>query len=102
MSAYRPVEAAVKVLSLIPVLAGNELTGLTPGQLSKALDISPAQIGHYLVTLQEAGFAEPLGDSGRWRLGPRLVQVAIAFMTHVDAQEKLVAETKQRYSRNPS
>lgn len=96
--AYRPVEAAVKVLSLIPLLAGNEMTGLTPGQLAKSLDISPAQIGHYLVTLQEAGFAEPLGDTGRWTLGPRLMQVALAHLSHMDRQQKVLDETKQRFS----
>lgn len=96
--AYRPVEAAVKVMSLIPVLAGNEMTGLTPGQLSQATGIAPAQIGHYLVTLQAAGFAEPLGDTGRWTLGPRLAQVALAHLNHMDRQQKVLDETKQRFS----
>lgn len=100
--AYRPVEAAVKVLSLLPVLAGNEMTGLAPGQLAKALDIAPAQVGHYLETLRVAGFAEQIGNTGRWSLGPRLVQIAIAHMNHISRQEQLLAETKQRFSRAPS
>ena len=96
--AYRPVAAAVNVLSLIPALAGHEMTGLLPGQLSKALGIAPAQIGHYLVTLEAVGFAEQLGDTGRWALGPKLMQVALAHLTHMSRQQQVLDETKQRFS----
>lgn len=101
-SSYKPVQAALNVLSIVPLLAGNEMAGLTPGQITKALGLAPSQVGHYLATLQEAGMAEPLADTGRWRLGPKLIQIALAFMRHLDEQERVLQETRQRYSRTPS
>lgn len=97
-SSYKPVEAAAKVLALITILAGNEFTGLTPTQLATATGMSLVQVGNYLATLQEADFAEPILDTGRWRLSARLMKIAIAHLMHVDEQQKRLDEVKQRYS----
>lgn len=97
-SSYKPVEAAMKVLSIIPLLAGNELTGLTPSQVAEGTGLSVVQVGNYLATLQQADFAEPIGDTGRWRLSARFMRIAMAHLRHVDAQQRALDEIKQRFS----
>jgi len=100
-SSYKPVEAALKVLKIIPVLAGHEFTGKLPGEIATAIGVSAASVGHYLKTLEEIGYAEQIPETGRWRLGPKIVQISIAFMRHMDDQERKTSEVKNRFTREP-
>lgn len=95
-------EAQQRICEMLRVLAGNEFTGLAPSQIAKAMNVSASVITRDLFNLQKAGFAEPLGDTGRWRLGPKLVQIGLAFMTHSDEQRRLLEETHARYTRKPT
>lgn len=83
------------------MLAGHEVNGLAPGDIAKALGTSAANTHRDLRVLQKCGLAEPLPDGTRWRLGPRLVQVAIAYQTQIAAARQRLDETEQRYSRIP-
>ena len=98
-SSYKPVESALKVLKIIPVLAGHEFTGKTPGEIATAIGVGAASVGHYLVTLEAAGFAERIPDTGNWRLGPAPVRIGLAYMRHLDAAERKMAEIKNRFTR---
>ena len=53
-----------------------------------------------LWNLENAGVAEQL-EGGGWRLGPKLVQVALAFHRGLDALKRSVDEIEQRYTRSP-
>lgn len=99
-SSYKPVESALRVLQIIPILAGHEFIGKTPGEIAKATGSSPSQVGHYLVTLEAAGFAERVPDTGNWRLGPALPRIGLAFMRHLSAQEQKLAEITNRFTRD--
>lgn len=94
-------EAQLRLCRAIALLAGNEFDGVAPSELAKALKTNPANITRDLANLVEAGFAEQMPDSGRYRLGPKLIQIALAFQRHVARVSSRLAELEQRYTREP-
>lgn len=92
--------AQQRVLAIQLLLAGNEFTGVLPSELARALDTSLPNMTRDLFNLEKAGIAERM-PTGRWRLGPKLVQIALAFTTHVGRQSDQLTEIKQRYTRPP-
>lgn len=92
--------AQQRLLKAVLLLAGNELAGLAPSDLAKALDTNPSNVTRDLANLKEAGLAEQLPDTGRWRLGPKVVQIAVDFYTNLDRTQSRVDEIKQRYTRS--
>lgn len=95
-------QAQRRILQVVLTLAGNELMGLAPSEIQRALEIiSGSTVTRDLAVLKDLGIAEQIQETGRWRLGPRLVQVAIAHLNHMDRSQKRVDEIRQRYSREP-
>jgi DNA-binding IclR family transcriptional regulator len=93
--------AQQRLLKVVVLLAGNEFNGLAPSDLAKALNTNPSNITRDLANLKEAGLAEQLTDTGRWRLGPKLVQIALAFSDHMSRSSSRMDELQQRYTRQP-
>lgn len=89
-----------RVLKVLLALAGHEFEGMAPKDLGQAVGTSLQNITRDLDNLRTAGLAEPL-ENGRWRLGPKLVQVAVAFQMHLARAQDRLAEVQQRYTRNP-
>ena len=90
-----------RILDAIRVLAGHELHGLAPKDLVVALGTSPASITRDLHNLVTAGFAEQIAETGRYRLGPGLVRIAIAHATAMERAQQRLAETINRYRTEP-
>jgi len=88
-----------RLLRTILLLAGNELAGLAPSDLAKALDTGPSNVTRDLANLKEAGLAEQLPETGRWRLGPKVVQIAVDFQLNLGRSQSRVDEIRQRYTR---
>lgn len=101
MSADYINAAQQRLLKVVVLLAGNEFGGLAPSDLAKALNTNPSNITRDLANLKEAGLAEQLIDTGRWRLGPKLVQIAVAFTEHIARSSDRMSELKHRYTRTP-
>lgn len=95
-------EAQQRLCKMIRLLAGNEFGGLAPSELAKALGTNPSNVTRDLFNLQKAGIAEEVADSGRWRLGPALVQIGLAFSLHLDRARSRFDEINQRYTRTPN
>lgn len=91
-----------RVLQVLLALAGNEFHGVTPGELAKATRSTASNMTRDLANLSLAGLAEEIPDTGRWRLGPKMVQLALAHLRHMDDIERRHNEVRQRYSREPS
>ncbi len=87
--------------SVLMALAGNELMGVAPGEIARGLGVSPSNVTRDLAVLAKVGLAEQIPETGRWRLGPRIVQIALAFSTQLDRAKSRVAEIEQRYTRQP-
>ena len=90
-----------RILDAIQLLAGHELHGLAPKDLVAALEVSPASITRDLHNLKEVGFAEQIQETGRWRLGPKVVQLSFAFSTELSRARQRLDEITLRYTRQP-
>jgi DNA-binding IclR family transcriptional regulator len=89
-----------RLLQVIRTLAGNEIEGLAPGDIAKLVPCAPSQVTRDLANLKHFGWAEQLATTGRWRLGPQIVQIATRHMTAIDRASKKLDEVANRYSRS--
>lgn len=92
-------DAQQRILGLVLALAGNEIEGLAPGQLAKLNDCEPSKITRDLANLKHLGWAEQITSTGRWRLGPALVQVALRHTAALDRAQSRLTEIVNRFSR---
>lgn len=90
-----------RILKVILALGGHECEGVAPTEIARAVDAAAGQITRDLWNLREAGFAEQIEATGRWRLGPRPIQVFCAFSDGIALRQRQLDETRQRYTRNP-
>jgi DNA-binding IclR family transcriptional regulator len=93
-------EAQQRILKLALLLAGNEFAGVPPAVLARELGSTASNMTRDLYNLRKAGYAEEV-TPGRWRLGPRLVQVAVAFAGEVGRMKTELDELSARYTRRP-
>lgn len=92
-------EGQQRLLKLLQVLAGHEITGMLPSDIARAQACSASMVTRDLANLQLGGFAEQLPETGRWRLGPALVQIGLKHMAALDRAQKRLDETRNRFSR---
>ncbi len=88
-----------RMLRLIVLLAGNEITGLAPADIARQQDCSASMVTRDLDNLRTGGFAEQVPETQRWRLAPEVVQIATKHMAALDRAEQRLVETRNRYSR---
>lgn len=90
-----------RTLRALLVLGAN-FQGLRLMEVAKALNTAAPNALRSLENLRAAGLAErdPIHED-TWFLGPRVVQIGLAFETHAaDATNKL-SERHRRYTRQP-
>lgn len=92
-------EPQQRLMQLIRTLAGNEIEGLAPGEIAKLNSWPASQVTKDLANLKHFGWAEQISATGRWRLGPEIVQIATRHMTALDRAKRRLEETTNRYSR---
>lgn len=100
-------EAQQRVLFVMLALAGHEFDGVSLTEIATALAQRTGKskasqknnVFRDLHNLKEAGLAEQLPDSERWRLTPRLVQIATSYQRYIDRAAARLDETRQRFSR---
>lgn len=92
-------EGQQRILRLVSLLAGNEVHGLPPSEIAKLQSCSAPMVTRDLDNLRTAGFAEQVPETGRWRLSPQVVQIAIKHMAALDRAQQRLTETVNRYSR---
>ena len=90
-----------RIIKVMLRLAGHELTGIAPGEIARALNISPSAVSRDLANLHIAGLAEQLPESSNWRLTPRLSQIGLAMLSSAERARFKVDEIVQRYTRDP-
>ncbi len=91
-----PNQSAIKVLSVLNVLLGHFAHGLTPTDLAKATGLSASNITNYVATLEEAGFAERIPETGRIRPSSRLAQHAVSILRSLDTARQRIDEMTNR------
>ena len=101
-------DAQQRLLFVQSALAGHEVNGVTLTEITNAWAQRAGKVNQKnnifrdLQNLRLAGYAEQLPDSDKWRLGPRVVQIALAHMQAIERASVRLQETRQRYSRDPS
>lgn len=94
--------ALTKGVRVLFALAGHEVDGLSPSELAQAARISASDATRFRKDLTELGLVEEVpGINGRYRLSPKLVQIARAHDAGIERSRSRLDETLQRYSRNP-
>ena len=88
-----------RILRIALLLAGNEFNGLAPGEIAKSLGIGASTVTRDMHNLEKAGWAERIPETGRWRLGPKVVQVAVGFSNALGRAETRLREITNRYTR---
>lgn len=92
-------EPQQRILKLLHVLAGHEVHGLAPSDIAQAQRCSMSVVTRDLANLRSAGMAEQVPDTGRWRLAPLVVQIAVRHSVGLDRAEAKLIEIRSRYSR---
>ena len=96
-------ESVTRTVKVIKALAGHEFDGLLLGQIAQTCELEPSTTLRYLESLAESGVT--VRDSRNpkvWRLGPALVQIAIAFQAHLATKQQALADFANNYTRNPA
>jgi DNA-binding IclR family transcriptional regulator len=69
--------SARRVLRIQKILKGRSLTGLSNGEIAKALDDSPANICRALTVMEDEGMVRRL-ETGRWALTAHAHEMELA------------------------
>lgn len=102
MSAAQDHQQARTTLRVITLLFGREVTGLRPSEIAKGIQASPSVVTKLMAALEDEGYAERVpGREDAWRLGPKMVQGAIAHQRGLAEIQRQLNEVTQRYSRAP-
>jgi DNA-binding IclR family transcriptional regulator len=91
----RTTDTGAKILKVLIALRGHSLTGLSNGQLAKALEESPSTINRYLNTLIEAGLVERK-PSGLFTHSVMMLQIATAHANEMSRARAKIDELDQR------
>lgn len=94
------VEPQQRLMALIQTLAGHEIEGLAPGEISKATGANPSLVTRDLANLKHFGWAEQIQSTQRWRLGPDIVRIATRHMAALDRADRRLAEVRSRFGSN--
>ncbi|HET8898432.1 MAG TPA: helix-turn-helix domain-containing protein [Rhodanobacteraceae bacterium] len=89
--------------AVIEALAGNNFDGLRLAQVAAAVRQSAPTTLRDLQSLEALGWAERIpGKDERWRLAPRLLQLALAHHAELARVSQRVDDFENRYSRLPN
>jgi len=99
MSDEKYINAAQqRALRTLLMLAEHDLDGLAPGEIARHLKTLPSNTTRDLANLRLAGLAESLSN-GRWRISPRLAELAIVLQRNLENARQRLEETRRRYAR---
>lgn len=92
-----------RVFEIVLLMAGHEFNGVRNSELAEALKISRPTVTRDLAALLKIGVVEEIpGLKGRWRLGPKIVQISRAHAEGLARVKHAVLEIEQRFSRTPT
>lgn len=93
-------DAQQRILRLVVLLGGHEVTGLNAGEIAKALACSASVVTRDTRNLEHAGLAEKVPETDRWRLSPVVVQISVQHAAGLDRAQRRLDEIRNRYSRS--
>jgi DNA-binding IclR family transcriptional regulator len=90
------VASAERVLAVLDVLLPHFAHGLAAGQVAAAARASPSATTRALLTLERAGYAERIPETGRWRPSHRLGRAATQMLHSLEAARERAEESRRR------
>jgi DNA-binding IclR family transcriptional regulator len=81
----RRVAAVERATALLDVLANGGEIGTN--ELARRTSLHPSSVSRLLATLVDAGLVEHVADTGRYRLGVRLVELGNTVLARLDLRE---------------
>ena len=97
--AAQEIKSALKVFQVLDVLLRNFAHGFTPTELVKETGFIASDITRYVNTLETAGFAERIPETGRIRPSHRIGQQAVQILKSLDSAAERIKESQQRLNR---
>jgi Transcriptional regulator len=97
--ATKEIGSALKVFQVLDVLLRNFAHGFSPKELIEATGFTGTDITRYVNTLEQAGFAERIQETGRIRPSERVARHAVQILHSLNAAERQLAELNQRINR---
>lgn len=92
-------ESQQRLLGLIRTLSGHEMEGLAPSQIAAANACTPSQVTRDMANLQHFGWGEKIQATGRYRLGPEIVQLSANHAKAMHRAQSRLDEIANRFSR---
>lgn len=93
------IGSSLKVLEVLDVLLRNFAHGFSPKELKEATGFSGTDITRYVNTLEQAGFAERITETGRIRPSHRLAQQAVQILKSLESASERIKESQNRLDR---
>jgi DNA-binding IclR family transcriptional regulator len=88
-----------RILKVLMSLFGHEIAGLSPSQVAKANDSTPAQTTRDIWNLEAAGLVERLPGGDKVRISPRLGAKALQTLAAFDQAHTQLNDLQARYTR---
>src|SRR3954468_18477955 len=83
--AVRTVAAVERALGVLDALSSGEELGTN--ELARRSGLNASTTSRLVATLAAGGLVEHVGESGRYRLGPPVVQPGTAVLARLDSRE---------------
>lgn len=84
--AIRLVGSVQRAFAVIDTLAGAD-SELGTNEIARRTGVNPSTVSRLLATLVAGGLVEHIPETGRYRLGPRLVQLGNAVLARLDLRQ---------------
>jgi len=84
--AIRLVGAVQRAFAVVDALADSE-GELGTNEIARRTGVNPSTVSRLLATLVAGGLVEHVAESGRYRLGPRLLQLGNAVLARLDLRQ---------------
>lgn len=91
-----------RALAILELLAEHAVSGLTPGEISAGIASSKSCTTRDLAALRSLGYVEEARAPGRWRIAPKLPQLALHVQRSIESARHDVDQTQQRLTRTPT
>lgn len=89
-------QSALKALAVLSVLMRHFAHGLSPGEIATATGLNASGITRCIATLEQAGYAERIPETGRIRPSVRIAQQAIGILADVERAKTRLDEIQSR------
>lgn len=87
--------SGARILKILKVMKGFTLTGISNGDIAKAIDESPSNVTRALQTLIDEGLVSKL-DNGLFAHSIQMLQIAQAHANHIAKMHDRITEVNQR------